>query len=93
MGEKYETETHREIMAGGEYVLAYWPELVIPSCGNSVEQAKSNLREVIVIHLEEAEKQGRLSELLINISQGTFSVTLVSCPLSTLTACKVCVTL
>ena len=52
-----------ELWREGSMYVAYCPELDIPSCGHSVDQAKSNLREVIVIHLEEAEKQGRLTEL------------------------------
>lgn len=60
-----------ELWREGNMYVAYCPELDIPSCGNSVEQAKSNLREVIVIHLEEAEKQGRLSEFL-DRWRGTF---------------------
>ena len=53
-----------ELWREGNMYVAYCPELDIPSCGHSVDQAKSNLKEVIVIHLEEAEKQGRLTELL-----------------------------
>jgi predicted RNase H-like HicB family nuclease len=49
-----------ELWREGDMYVAYCPELDIPSCGHSVEQAKKNLREVIGIHLEEAEKQGRL---------------------------------
>jgi predicted RNase H-like HicB family nuclease len=53
-----------ELWREGNMYVAYCPELDVPSCGHSVEQAKKNLREVIVIHLEEAEKQGRLTEFL-----------------------------
>jgi predicted RNase H-like HicB family nuclease len=64
MGEGMKLRLTEELWREGNMYVAYCPELDIPSCGNSVEQAKSNLREVIVIHLEEAEKQGRLSEFL-----------------------------
>jgi predicted RNase H-like HicB family nuclease len=53
-----------ELWREGNMYVTYCPELDIPACGHSVEQAKKNLREVIEIHLEEAEKQGRLNELL-----------------------------
>jgi predicted RNase H-like HicB family nuclease len=53
-----------ELWREGNMYVAYCPELDIPSCGHSVEQAKKNLREVIVINLEEADKQGRLSAFL-----------------------------
>jgi predicted RNase H-like HicB family nuclease len=64
MGEGMKLRLTEELWREGNMYVAYCPELDIPSCGNSVEQAKSNLREVIVIHLEEAQKQGRLSEFL-----------------------------
>ena len=50
-----------ELWREGNMYVTYCPELDIPACGHFVEQAKKNLREVIEIHLEEAEKQGRLS--------------------------------
>ena len=53
-----------ELWREGNMFGTYCPELDIPACGHSVEQAKKNLREVIEIHLEEAEKQGRLSAFL-----------------------------
>jgi predicted RNase H-like HicB family nuclease len=40
------------------------PELDIAACGESVEQAKKNLKEVILINLEEAQKMGTLDKLL-----------------------------
>jgi predicted RNase H-like HicB family nuclease len=53
-----------ELWREGNMYVAYCPELDIPSCGSSIEQAKKNLREVIGIHLEEAAEQHRLTELL-----------------------------
>ena len=48
---------------GGMYV-SYCPELDIASCGETVEQAKKNLKEVVEINLEEAKKFGTLNDLL-----------------------------
>jgi len=50
-----------ELWREGNMYVAYRPELDIPSCVHSVEQAKRNLREVIEIHLEEAENVGSLA--------------------------------
>jgi predicted RNase H-like HicB family nuclease len=43
---------------------SYCPELDIASCGETVDQAKKNLKEVILINLEEAQKIGTLEKLL-----------------------------
>lgn len=48
---------------GGMYV-SYCPELDIAACGETVEQAKKNLKEVIEINLDEAKKIGTLNDLL-----------------------------
>ena len=44
--------------------VSYCPELDIASCGETVDQAKKNLKEVILINLEEAQKIGTLEKLL-----------------------------
>lgn len=44
--------------------VSYCPELDIASCGETVDQAKKNLKEVILINLEEAQKNGTLDKLL-----------------------------
>ncbi len=44
--------------------VSYCPELDIASCGETVDQAKKNLKEVILINLEEAKKIGTLEKLL-----------------------------
>ncbi|MBW2610408.1 MAG: hypothetical protein JRC68_08715 [Deltaproteobacteria bacterium] len=44
--------------------VSYCPELDITSCGENVDQAKKNLKEVIRINLEEAQKLGTLDDLL-----------------------------
>ncbi len=44
--------------------VAYAPELDISSCGPTEEVARKNLGEAVQILFEEAEKKGRLAELL-----------------------------
>jgi predicted RNase H-like HicB family nuclease len=44
--------------------VSYCPELDVASCGETVDQAKKNLKEVILINLEEAQKIGTLDKLL-----------------------------
>ena len=53
-----------EIWKEGNMYVSYCPELDIPSCGESIEQAKKNLKEVILINLEEAQKMGTFHRLL-----------------------------
>lgn len=53
-----------ELWREGNMYVSYCPELDIASCGESVEQAKKNLKEAILINLEEAQKLGTLSTLL-----------------------------
>jgi predicted RNase H-like HicB family nuclease len=48
---------------GGMYV-SYCPELDIASCGESVEESKKNLKEVISINFVECKKMGTLDQLL-----------------------------
>ncbi len=53
-----------ELWREGNMYVAYCPELDVPSCGETVEQAKRNLKEVIQIHLMETAKMGTLDKLL-----------------------------
>ncbi len=53
-----------ELWKEGNMYVSYCPELDIASCGETVEQAKRNLKEVILINLEEAQKMGTLDVLL-----------------------------
>ena len=53
-----------ELCREGNMYVAYCPELDVPSCGETVEQAKNNLKEVILIHLMETAKMGTLDKLL-----------------------------
>jgi predicted RNase H-like HicB family nuclease len=42
-----------ELWKEGNMYVSYCPELDIASCGETVDQAKKNLKEVILINLEE----------------------------------------
>jgi predicted RNase H-like HicB family nuclease len=53
-----------ELWKEGNMYVSNCPELDIAACGESVEQAKKNLKEVILINLEEAQKMGTLEKLL-----------------------------
>jgi predicted RNase H-like HicB family nuclease len=53
-----------ELWKEGNMYVSYCPELDIASCGETVDQAKKNLKEVILINLEEAQKLGTLDSLL-----------------------------
>lgn len=53
-----------ELWKEGNMFVSFCPELDIPSCGETVDQAKRNLREAIQINLEEARKMGTLDRLL-----------------------------
>lgn len=52
-----------ELWKEGNMYVSYCPELDISSCGESVDQAKRNLIEVILINLEEARKMGTIDSL------------------------------
>jgi predicted RNase H-like HicB family nuclease len=47
-----------ELWKEGNMYVSYCPELDIASCGETTDQAKKNLGEVILINLEEAQKIG-----------------------------------
>ncbi len=44
--------------------VSYCPELDISSCGEDVEQAKTNLLEAIHINIEETQKIGTFEQFL-----------------------------
>lgn len=52
-----------ELWKEGNMYVSYCPELDIASCGETVDQAKKNLKEVILINLEEAQKLGTSDKL------------------------------
>jgi predicted RNase H-like HicB family nuclease len=67
-----------ELWKEGNMYVSYCPELDIASCGETTDQAKKNLGEVILINLEEAQKIGTLGSLLqeagFDEDQGIFSI-------------------
>ena len=53
-----------EIWKEGNMYVSYCPELDIASCGESIEQAKKNLQEVICINIEESKKMDTFDNFL-----------------------------
>ena len=53
-----------EIWKEGNMYVSYCPELDMASCGESIEESKKNLKEVISINFVECRKMGTLNELL-----------------------------
>ena len=53
-----------ELWKEGNMYVSYCPGLDIAACAETIEQAKKNLKEVILINLEEAQKLGTLDSLL-----------------------------
>lgn len=49
----------------GKVFVSYCPELDVSSCGDTVEEARANLRAAIRLFLEEAERMGTLNAILI----------------------------
>lgn len=48
----------------GRVFVSYCPELDLSSCGDTVEEARTNLRTAIRLFLEEARKMGTLEAIL-----------------------------
>ena len=53
-----------EIWKEGNMYVSYCPEMDVASCGENVEQAKTNLQEAITITIEETKKLGTFSTFL-----------------------------
>ena len=53
-----------EIWKEGNMYVSYCPELDIASCGEDVQQAKTNLLEAIHINIEETQKMGTFEQFL-----------------------------
>jgi predicted RNase H-like HicB family nuclease len=53
-----------EIWKEGNMYVSYCPELDMASCGESVEESKKNLKEVISINFTECREKGALNRLL-----------------------------
>jgi predicted RNase H-like HicB family nuclease len=57
---QFDTVIFRE----GKTYVAYSPRLEISSCGNTLENARENLKTAVRLFLEEAKKLGTLDEIL-----------------------------
>jgi len=53
-----------EIWKEANMYVSYCPELDIASCGEEVQQAKTNLYEAILITIEETRKMGTFQDFL-----------------------------
>ena len=53
-----------EIWREGNMYVSYCPELDIASCGEDVQQAKTNLYEAILINIEETQQLGTFQDFL-----------------------------
>jgi len=53
-----------EIWKEGNMYVSYCPELDMASCGESLEESKKNLKEVLSINFAECRKMGTLNQLL-----------------------------
>ena len=53
-----------EIWREGNMYVSYCPEMDIASCGESVQQAKKNLIEAILINVEETKKMGTFEQFI-----------------------------
>jgi len=61
---KMKIKLTEELWKEGNMYVSYCPELDIASCGESIEQAKKNLKEVILINIEESKKMGTFDKFL-----------------------------
>lgn len=48
----------------GETYIAFSPKLDVSSCGNTVDEAKGNLKTAVRLFLEESAKMGTLEDIL-----------------------------
>ena len=55
---------NEKIWKEGNVYVSYCPELEIASCGETVEQAKKNLKAVVQINIEETKKKGLFRRFL-----------------------------
>ena len=53
-----------EIWKEGNMYVSYCPEMDIASCGESIQQAKKNLMEAILINVEETKKMGTFEQFI-----------------------------
>jgi predicted RNase H-like HicB family nuclease len=48
----------------GEKFVAYCPKLDVSSCGNTIDEARKNLKTAVRLFLEEADKMGTFEDIL-----------------------------
>jgi len=48
----------------GETFIAYCPKLDVSSCGNTIDEARKNLKTAVRLFLEEADKMGTFEDIL-----------------------------
>lgn len=53
-----------EIWKEGSMYVSYCPELDIAACGETIEKAKGNLKEVIAINIEETKRMGTFEQFI-----------------------------
>ncbi|GAC1624577.1 MAG: hypothetical protein PVS2B2_11410 [Candidatus Acidiferrum sp.] len=54
-----------QVWKEGASHVAYSPELDISSCAKTASQAKTRLREAVLLFMEEASRMGTLDEILV----------------------------
>lgn len=52
------------IFKEGDTYISYCPELDVSSCGNTIDEARKNLKIAVSLFLEEAENMGTLDQIL-----------------------------
>ena len=52
------------IFKEGRTYVSYCPELDVSSCGNTIDEARKNLKIAVSLFIEEAEKMGTLEDIL-----------------------------
>ncbi len=57
-------EFTNQIFKEGKMYVAYSPELDVSSCGQTVDEARANLKEALLGFLESAYERGTLEEIL-----------------------------
>lgn len=67
----------QEVWKEGNMYVSYAPELDIAASGETIEQAKANLAEVIAINFEEMRKLGTLHDFLADAGFETHQDNLV----------------
>ncbi len=53
-----------EIWKEGDMYVAYAPQLDISSCGKTLEESRTNIREAVELFFEETKKMGTFKDIL-----------------------------